>query len=59
MKTERVENYNGMGAVRFERCLHPRSSKWWVCLTDMAALFPRTVEGFNLDSWLGIRRASG
>lgn len=52
MKSEVVENYNGMGAVRFERGLNPQSSKWWVCLSDMVALFPAQTN-FHLETWLG------
>lgn len=43
--------YEDKGVVRFQR----RERGWWVCLSDMVAMYPATDgEPFSLEKWLNL-----
>lgn len=47
------ETYADLGVVRFRRAEKERG--WWICLSDMAALFPDSDgEPFSLEGWLNL-----
>jgi len=51
-KETESKNYEGKGIVRFQR----RECGWWVCLSDMAALYSATDgEPFRLEKWLNLK----
>lgn len=59
MKIETVEMYDdNIGWVRFEAHLDGKTKGWWVCLSDIAALFSKFKgnENFCLETWLGNRQ---
>lgn len=49
---EKAENYQQLGVIRFRK--EPSGRRWWINLTDLAALIPRSQD-FDLETWLGNR----
>lgn len=46
-----IATYENKGVVRFQR----RDRGWWVCLSDMVAMYPTTDgQPFNLEKWLNL-----
>lgn len=48
------ETYEELGIVRFKKA-EKGDRGWWICLTDMAAMYPVTDgKPFSLEKWLNL-----
>ncbi len=48
------ETYEDKGVVRFKKA-EKGDSGWWICLSDMAAMFPNCDgKPFSLEKWLNL-----